>query len=98
MLVEIVAGALVRGILIEIAKHITGSSFLCINKTINILGVVSFFVAAVIGGQSLGIYLGFFLIDILAVLVIVHDNYQEIDENRENKKKENGGIKYESRT
>jgi hypothetical protein len=72
MFVEILAGILVRGLIVEIAKKITNSTFLGMNKVINILGV-SFFIIAILSGEKrVGAYIGFFLIDILAVTVMIY--------------------------
>jgi len=71
MFVEILAGILVRGVIVEIGKRLTGSTFLGMNTVINILGVLFFFIAILAGEQRVGAYIGFFLIDILSVIVMI---------------------------
>ena len=72
MFVEILAGILVRGVIVEVGKRLTGSTFLGVNAAINILGVLFFSIAILAGEQRVGSYIGFFLIDILSVIVMIY--------------------------
>jgi len=90
MFTEILVGLFLRGILIQLASRVTKSEFLLFNKVINSLGVACFVASIFVSELPFGNYFGFFLIDILAVIVIFinfNKNEEEEEEGVGNNKK-----------
>jgi len=68
MLAYIFGGLILRGLIAALAEKLTGSKFMYQNTLINRLGCAAFVVALVVGTMPASMYIGFFLIDILATL------------------------------
>jgi len=68
MIAYIFGGLIIRGLIAALAEKLTGSQFMYQNVLINRLGCAAFVVALVVGTMPASMYVGFFLIDILATL------------------------------